>query len=840
MFLLLLPFAWALDIPTPTAEQRVYKVPARWTMPVRAVTEAAGRTERKVWVVAYEKVIDGAIAPGLASETEDAIEQVWANWEAGADGVFSPQLDALVLLGMDDREVRVRMGSEWDARLGLHNDRLLPLIDNHFLPRAAASDYDGGLAALVTAVDRAVGDGLAEIAEREAGAKAVAEAAERRAEAVAREAEAARARVEQDRVAGEQRAAQLRAAAPWGGAGLLVVALGAAAAVRRRRAGAARASFRAGVAARRERLEAADTAFASFRVDTELRDRIVELRLKGPVTLAAFKEVSALLDRIQVGLAALRDRLDTLERGVVEGPLAAAPWVAAEAELDAPFAVETGTIQHRLFARPSETVEVAPLPFMDALEADYADARAGWERLLDAVDASLRRATDDLTAEPLEAHRAALDAAGLPRAWADAHPLAAAAEGAWAELEGLRAADPVAYLDALDAALAGAARAAAVVTTVLTGKAEAATARARALGVPDTADTVVDLPDRDPALARTQAEALHAALDQRLHSRGGAEVEGATLDAELGFDEVVAAWDELATRKSSLARTVATVGGGMAAAEKRVAELHARFAATRTATQRLAGEHASHTMGGVWREIGETAADLAQADAALASARDALTTRRHVAAEEAVTRAAVEHGEALQNLEQLAAFMAQLVAAKADVLRQLTTLDAARAGFAAELGGYGAFGNLHLLGAGDQLVAALLDEPTAGAVDWPARQDRLRAVLGAWSDAVRSAAVAWRAEQAHLRRIREEEERQRRLAQEAEQRRQRAARAQATAAAFGAYRTSSSSSSRPSARSAGSSFGGGRSAGSSFGGGGGRSGGSGFGGGGGRSGGRKF
>ncbi|MES2638818.1 MAG: TPM domain-containing protein [Myxococcota bacterium] len=834
LLLLLLPLAWALDIPTPTADARVYKVPTRWKLPVRAVSEAAGRTERKVWVVAYEKVIDGSIAPGRASETEDAIEQVWASWEAREDGVFSPQLDALVLLGMDDREVRVRMGSEWDARLGLHNDRLLPLIDTHFLPRAAASDYDGGLAALVTAVDRAVGEGLAAIEKRAAEEVAAAEqrasALKAEGEAAERRAEAKKVRDEEERIADEARAAQVRAAAPWGGGGLVVVGLGAGAALRRRRARAAEASFRAGVAERRGRLDGAETTFASFRVDTELRDRIVELRLKGPVTLAAFKEVSTTLDRIQVGLAALRERLDTLERGVVAGPLAAAPWLAAEAALDAPFAVETGRIQHRLFASPSETVEIAPLPFMEALEADYTRARAGWERLLDAVDATLRRATDDLTAEPLALHHAALDAAGLPRAWADAHPLAADAAAAWAALEALRAADPVAYLDALDAALAGATEAAETVATVLTGKAEAEAARVLALAVPDTADTVVDVPQRDPALALALAEALHAALGRMLQAPGATEVEA----AEIAADATVAAWEDLADRKATLTRTVASVAGACTAAEKRVADLHARFAATQASVHGLAGEHAAHTMGGVWREVQETATDLAEAGTALGTAREALAARRHVAAEVAVERVLVEHGEALANLDQLVGVMGRLVAAKADVLRQLATLDEARAGFATELASYGSYGHPSVLGGGDHLHTTLRGEPTTGPVDWQAREERLRAVLGAWADATRLAAAAWRAEQERLRRIREEEERQRRLAREAEERRQRAARAAASAAAAAAtrsaYRSSSSSSG----------FSGGRSGGSSFGGGGGRSGGSSFGGGGGRSGGRKF
>lgn len=840
LLLLALPLSWALDIPTPTEDQRVYKVPARWNLPVRAVTEAAGRTERKVWVVAYERVIDGSIAPGRASETEDAIEQVWANWEVRTDGVFSPQTDALVLLGMDDREVRVRMGSEWDARLGLHNDKLLPLIDDHFLPRAAASDYDGGLAALVTAVDRAVADGLAAVAQREADAKAVATAA---AETAARRIAEDNARAEAERVAAEERAELVRTVAPWAGGGLIVAVAGAGAALGRRRARAAEASFRANVAGRRGRLELAENTFASFRVDTELRDRIVELRLKGPVTLGAFEEVSTTLDRIQVGLAALRERLDTLEKGVAAGPLSAAPWEAAEAALEAPFQVETGRILHRLFASPSETVELVPAPFMEALEADYTRARAGWERLLDAVDASLRRATDDLTVEPLVQHHLALDAAGLPRAWAGAHPLAADPEASWAALEALRTSDPVAYLDALDGALADAALAAETVSTVLTGKGEVEAARARALAVPDPGDTVVeDVPHRDPALALAHAKALHAALDRLLQLDEAGTNSAEERLAAIDFDAVADAWDELAVRRSSLARTVVSVAGALAAGEKRVGELHARFVATRAAAERLAGEHAAHAMGGVWAEVGEAASDLAQADAALASAREALATRRHAAAEEAVERATVEHGEALANLEQLTALMGRLVAAKADVLRQLATLDEARADFVTELAGYGAFGNLHLLSGGDQLHAALRGEPDTGRIDWQARQDRLRAVISAWSGATRSAGAAYRAEQERLRRLREEEERQRRLAREAEERRRRAAQAAAVAAAAAAaaaaasvYR-SSSSSSRSSSRPSG----GGRSGGSSFGGGGGRSAGSSFGGGGGRSGGRKF
>ena len=812
MILLLLPLTWALDIPTPTAEQRVYKVPPQWDMPVSAVTAAAGGTQRKVWVVAYEHVIDGVIAPGRDSETEDAIEQVWGSWVTGGDGVFSPQLDALVLLGMDDREVRVRMGSEWDARLGLHNERLLPLIDDHFLPRAAASDYDGGLAALVTAVDRAVGNGLAAIEEQAATAKAEGEAAARRAEEE-------KVRAEQERLADEERAAQMRAAAPWGGGGLVVMALATGAALRRRSARAAEEAFRAALAERRAKIELAETTFASFRVDTELRDRIVELRLKGPVTLLAFQEVSTLLDRIQVGLAALRERLDNLEKGVAAGALATAPWVAAEQALDAPFSVETGRIQHRLFASPSETVELTPLPFMAALEADYAQARAGWERLLDAVDATLRRASDDLPAEPLALHRAALQAAGLPQGWANGHPLADDPTATWSTLEALRSSDPVAYLDALDEAVADATGAAETVSKVVSGKAEAETARDRARALKELGpdQTVVDIPERDPALALANAEVLHLALERLLQAPGASSNLAADLSAvEAAVDATVTAWDDLAARRSSLAHTVATVAGALSAAEGHVAALHARLAATRPAVHGLADEHAAGALGGVRREVEEAAADLVEADTALATARDAVRTLRHVAAEEAVRRATVEHGEALANLEQLVGLIARLTFVKADVLRQLATLDDARATFATELAGYGAFGDAGVLGSGDALLSALRGEPTAGPIDWESRQDRLRLVITAWSDPTRSAAVAWRAEQDRLRRIREEEARRRRLEEEAAERRRRAAEAAARAAAARAaatrspYRSSSSS---------------GRSAGSSFGGGGGRSGG---------------
>ncbi len=88
-----------------------------------ADTEAAVRDARATFrVVVFAEV--GADKGAWASATERATEETWEAWASAPS--FSPSEDVLVVLALDDREVRVKTGSRWDADYGLWGDAVLP------------------------------------------------------------------------------------------------------------------------------------------------------------------------------------------------------------------------------------------------------------------------------------------------------------------------------------------------------------------------------------------------------------------------------------------------------------------------------------------------------------------------------------------------------------------------------------------------------------------------------------------------------------------------------------------------------------------------------------------
>ena len=100
--------AAAVEVPPFDPDQRVTVVPDTYAFASRTVRGAAGSTEREIHVVVFEQVIDGTIEAGHVSETEDAVEAVWAAWLLHED--FDAQESCVVVLAMDDREVRILAG----------------------------------------------------------------------------------------------------------------------------------------------------------------------------------------------------------------------------------------------------------------------------------------------------------------------------------------------------------------------------------------------------------------------------------------------------------------------------------------------------------------------------------------------------------------------------------------------------------------------------------------------------------------------------------------------------------------------------------------------------------
>jgi hypothetical protein len=583
----------------------------------------------------------------------------------------------------------------------------------------------------------------------------------------------------------------------------------------RRRAVLARRSFEAAAAALQTHLDAADTAFADFRVDVELRDRLVDLRLKGPTTTALYQQVAGDLDAIQAGLAGLRRHLAERRAGVRAGFFAVQPWDEAIVGLQTRLTVEPARTEGRLFPTADAAIEVDPQAFMKGLEARFGAAHEGWKRLLDAVEASLHRAEQDLPRARYDAAVTALTDSGLPQAWLEGHPLWPEPAAALAELDETRRADPVAYLDALQTALAEEEASFAVLREVAEGLGAGRAARAGAEEPRlEGLDTVLWAEDGDPAAAQADADRALAVAEERAQARPEADIE-ALREALAATVAACEAWVGL---KKKVLDAVREAPARVGQADEAVRRLEEQYAAGRMRAKSLAGVHDDASLAQVWREVGEASEDLEQARQAALQARARLGERRHLAALTLAERALLERGEAVQDLAELTAVMEALEQARTEAEALQRSLEARRTALVQELSGYGAYSDAARLMPGDELRARLVADWSAGApADWRTRRERLQGVLRAWSAGIADARRAWSEEQA-------------RVAREIEE-----ARRQQTGGSLGFLVTGSSSHGYHSISSGSSHRSGGHSFGSSH-----RSGGRSFGGHRGRSGGRKF
>lgn len=263
--------AWAFDAAEFHEEQPVQVAPEGFAFTTRATDDAAKKAKFPTYVVVYGDALEAG-SGGFGSATENATELTWKQWSM--DPAFDPKESILIVLGMDEREVRVRMGSRWDAELGLHNDALLPIIDANFMPLAVAQDYDGGLAALVDGINTAVENGIW----------------------------------------WETYGVALGLVGLGGGGALAVATVGGFWAVnRRKQAEVVAAEFRQAVQEWRTKLDMAENKLTDLLMNVELRDQVLALKIKGERTKALLDEVTDELDELRLGIAALREHIERIE-----------------------------------------------------------------------------------------------------------------------------------------------------------------------------------------------------------------------------------------------------------------------------------------------------------------------------------------------------------------------------------------------------------------------------------------------------------------------------------------------------------------------------------------------
>jgi hypothetical protein len=149
----LVELACAYDPPSFTASTRWYSdaatVRADWSQP------ALSAANIPIYAVITTRATDPRHASlAWGSETEAALERTWETWSQNPS--FDPASSVLVLVAVEERSVRVKAGSTWDATFGFHNAALTAFTERHFVPKARAGDLDAALAETVTALATAM------------------------------------------------------------------------------------------------------------------------------------------------------------------------------------------------------------------------------------------------------------------------------------------------------------------------------------------------------------------------------------------------------------------------------------------------------------------------------------------------------------------------------------------------------------------------------------------------------------------------------------------------------------------------------------------------------------
>lgn len=753
MIALLLTLCVALGFSPPPfdADQHVYLVPSDLDQAVGLTDAATTLTQRPVYVVVVRTVKDGPLSAYRESWTEQALEQIWESWSTQG---FDFRQGNLIVLGLDEREVRLRAGTRWDAEYGLAQSRLLPVIDRTFLPHARAGDLDQGLASLVRGIDSEISAVILQQARQE----------------------------------------QVMRVLRWlplvllvfGVSGGLVVWV----VVARVRSASAREVFEQALDERKQAVERGRQRLATLNLDVELRDRVVALKIKGPVTSAAVHEVVTRLSELHAGLAALEKRLQHIEQTTAQGTsFESLLWKQARAALDAPFEIDTKEVQDRLFDTPTRIEQVSPTGFMEDLASDWNAVADQWARVLDAVDASMRTADQDVTTVNLDRGRALLTEAGLPTGWCDDHPLARGAESVVQRLDGLRKEDPLAYLDELerlaeqDRRILARSERIAVLPAALDA-AWATVDEGSVAGHETTFRDPAEQPEHLRSLARSADVALRGALQRAL------DPEGTLAEGR----RVLEALEDLAKHQQRIALAVASARTVVDKARATVAALSAARARAQASIREVLKAHDADHLQQAWTELREATDDEGEAKQALVDAEAALAERAHLDATRLAAQAVREVEEANADLQELAAALAALEARREEAQAARQALQGVLDSYRREARSYAPYG-------ADALTPGLALWATIEAASWDAPGD--------WSERlqqVHDAQKALRTGLSDARRHHQLAVERRRAAEAAERRLREASHSSddwgSSSSSWGSsYSSSSSSSSRSAGRS---------------------------------------
>lgn len=251
--------------------------------------------------------------------------------------------------------------------------------------------------------------------------------------------------------------------------------------------------------------------------------------------------------------------------------------------------------------------------------ASYAELGQAWQRMLDSVRNAGKTAREQFGAENLDRMIANLKEAGAPPAWISSHPLYADREAKWAEMDGMRADDPVSFAELISKLHEEEGDLAALVDTLAAGAdlVRQKKVLADAMAEIEYAKTALD-PKDDPREAAREAGARQGLFDSAIMSANDIE------DVKTKAVALIEAYDEMMERNRNLKEAMDNCETWVRGAEDAISDAKAALSAARDEHSRLTAVHDVASRARVLAEIAEAGRDAEAADSILAKIRTSL------------------------------------------------------------------------------------------------------------------------------------------------------------------------------------------------------------------------
>lgn len=252
------------------------------------------------------------------------------------------------------------------------------------------------------------------------------------------------------------------------------------------------------------------------------RDGIVAMTDVTGKTKELWAKATAEVDEIWIGVTALRGHVDQCKQEAVKGSFwNFKPFKSASDKINSAFEFDTGEInQAELFAPEKKTIRIDPISFKTDLTKRFRENKTIWDRLQTAADSRLKSAMELFPHDKLSGWLDLMDKHRIPQKWLSDHPLFGDDKSdtdVWNALDALRWADPISYMEAIEAHRTTELKVQERVEALVQGMEELAQQRVESIQKPD----IMLAPMEDPAVTLAEAHEKDENVYQFL--RGNAE-----------------------------------------------------------------------------------------------------------------------------------------------------------------------------------------------------------------------------------------------------------------------------------------------------------------------------